>query len=230
VHDRTLLYENVVDTIKARIAEGVYRPGERLPSVKALADELNVGTSTVREGLRVLESAGLLQVQHGRGTFVTTYPGPLERAAQARELNGDTLLLSLLEMRRIIEPEAAALAAERATPEQVQAIIQAAAEQEQQIQRSGADAVPAEMALHRLLVEAAHNPVLRRMLESVNDLLVESRRTTGLIPTTYAKSVHYHYLIAHAVEARDARRARSLMLEHINDLGNDVTNHLKARG
>ncbi|MCX6028350.1 MAG: FCD domain-containing protein [Chloroflexi bacterium] len=226
---RALLYETVLDYVKSRITDGTYPPSQRLPSVVALAEEVGVGTSTVREGLRVLESLGLIRIQHGRGVFVSEDTRLRENPAQALALTEDASLLHIMEVRRIFEPEAAALAAERATPEQVRAIMEAAEEQERQIRQPGGDPVPADFGFHNLLVEAAHNPVLSRMVSSVGELLLDGRRRTTRIPITYAKSIHYHYLVGHAVEVKDVRQARSLMLEHITDLTNDVLNHLKDR-
>jgi len=226
-HSRTLLYESVLDVVKARITDGTYRPGQKLPSVKALAGEIGVGISTVREGIRVLESLGLVQMQHGRGIFVTSDTRLLDNPEEVVAISEDSMLLCILEARRIFEPEAAALAAERATAEQVQAIMEAARDQERLIRQSDADPFPADMALHRLIAEAAQNPVLLRMVRSVDELLLDGRRRTGRIMSTYEKSIHYHYLIAHCIENRDPRQARSLMLEHITDLTNDVLNYLK---
>ena len=75
---------------------------------------------------------------------------------------------------------------------------------------------------------AAHNPVLTRMVQSIDELLVDGRRRTAHMPSTYGKSLHYHWLIADAVAERDSRRARTLMLEHILDLTGEVQRHLAA--
>lgn len=227
VRHLALLYETVLDYVKSRITDGTYLPGQRLPSVVALAQEVGVGTSTVREGLRVLESLGLIRIQHGRGVFVSEDMRLRENPAQMLALTEDESLLHIMEVRRIFEPEAAALAAERATAEQVRAIMEAAEEQERQIRQPGGDPIPADLGFHNLLVEAAHNPVLSRMVSSIGELLLDGRRHTTRIPSTYEKSIHYHYLIGHAVEVKDIRQARSLMLEHMTDLTNDVLNYLK---
>ena len=229
IRRRGLRYEAVLDRVKSRIADGTYLPGQRLPSVVALAGEVGVGISTVREGLRVLEGLGLIRIQHGRGIFVSEELRWRENPAEALTLTEDATLLHILEVRRLLEPEAAGLAAERASPEQVSAIMAAAKEQERQILTPGGDPVPADFGFHSLLIEAAHNPVLSRMVSSIGELLLDGRRRTTRIPSTYAKSIHYHYLIAHAIELHDVRQARSLMGEHMADLTNDVLNYLTGR-
>jgi GntR family transcriptional repressor for pyruvate dehydrogenase complex len=221
-----LLYDNVIEYVKERITDGTYAPSQRLPSVSELAQEVGVGVSTAREGIRVLGNLGLVRVHQGQGMFVTEdarlQKDPLETLA----LIEDSSLLSILEVRKIFEPEAAALAAERATDEQIQNLKQAAVEQERQVRRSG-DAIQSEFGFHRLLVDAAHNPVLFKMMHSIDDLLLDSRRRTLRIIVNQDHSVHYHYLISHAIQSRDAEQARVLMLQHILDVMNHVKRYLE---
>lgn len=225
---RVLLYETVLEYIKARIADGTYAPGQRLPSVNALAQEVGVGVSTVREGIRVLESLGLLVVQQGRGVFVTADPRLAENPQETLAVAENATLLHLLETRKFVEPEIAGLAADRATPEEAAAIRQAVEEHAAGLLHAGDDFVQADLRFHRLLLAAAHNPVLARMVDAIDDLLVDGRRRTSHMPSTYDRSLHFHYLIADAVAAHDARQARSLMLEHILDLARDVELHLST--
>ena len=71
-------------------------------------------------------------------------------------------------------------------------LVDNTSEQERQIRQPGGDPVPADFGFHNLLVEAAHNPMLSRMVSSVGELLLDGRRRTARIPITYAKSIHYH--------------------------------------
>jgi GntR family transcriptional repressor for pyruvate dehydrogenase complex len=224
--NRILLYENVIEYVKERIADGTYAPSQRLPSVSELAKEVGVGVSTAREGIRVLGNLGLVRVHQGQGMFVTEdarlQKDPLETLA----LIEDSSLLSVLEVRRIFEPEAAALAAQRATNEQIQNIMKAADEQERQVRLSG-DAIQSEFSFHRLLVDAAHNPVLFKMMHSIDDLLLDSRRRTLRIIVNQDHSVHYHHLISYAIQSRDPEQARVLMMQHILDVMNHVKRYLE---
>jgi GntR family transcriptional repressor for pyruvate dehydrogenase complex len=134
-----------------------------------------------------------------------------------------------LEVRRIFEPEVAALAAQRATEEQIQMLTKVAAEQERQVQRAG-DAILPEFRFHRLLLDAANNPVLTHMLRSVDELLLDSRRRTLRIIVSQDHSVRYHFLIAHAIERHDPEQARVLMMQHILDVTNNVRQYLTTAG
>jgi GntR family transcriptional repressor for pyruvate dehydrogenase complex len=93
------------------------------------------------------------------------------------------------------------------------------------VQRVG-DAILPEFRFHRLLLDAADNPVLTQMMRSVDDLLLDSRRRTLRIIVTQEHSVRYHFLIAHAIERQDAEQARVLMLQHILDVTNSVRRYL----
>ena len=104
----SLVYEVVIEEIKRRVADGELRPGEQLPSVQQLARELHVGTSSVREALRVLAATKVVRIEHGRGVFVSANP-PAADELRGRFTATEVASLSyLVEARRIIEPEVAA--------------------------------------------------------------------------------------------------------------------------
>ena len=218
---RRLLYERVVSHVRSRIASRTYVPEQRLPSVSQLAQEVGVGISTVREGLRVLEGLGLVQVQQGRGVFVVESARPGEGPSETLAPVEDRSLLYILEVRQILEPEMAALAAVRATLEQVEAILGAAEEHDGHLHqaRFGSEGPPAlAMGFHDLVQHAANNPVLTQALDPIAGLLAECRRRVGRIDHVHERSVHHHYLIGYAIEQREPELARRRMLEHITDL------------
>lgn len=210
---RTLLYETVIDFLKSRIADGTYLPGQRIPSVKLLAEEIGVSMSTVREGIRVMSNIGLIRAHQGRGMYVMEDARlgehPLETIAKVE----DSTLLHILEVRRIIEPEIAALAAERASEEQIKTMLDLATEQEEEHRLTNGDPTRSELGFHWLVLDAAQNPIFDRMMKSVDNLLLDSRRRSGKILKTYAKSVHFHHLIALTIQSRDQDQACYLMID-----------------
>jgi GntR family transcriptional repressor for pyruvate dehydrogenase complex len=208
------VFQLVYDDLLQRIRAGEWPPGTRLPSIARLARSLRVSTGSVREALRSLQSMGLVRIEHGRGVFVTG-------ARPAGELAGHFatsqtgLLVALAEARRILEPELAALAAERASDVELAEIDGLARAMEEQA-RLGLDFVEPDLSFHYRIAEAARNPVLLRMLESIHDLLIESRSVTEREPGMTPRAVRYHLLIAEALCERDAAQARLLMLAHMN--------------
>jgi len=209
------VFQAVSDDLKQRIRRGEWLPGERLPSITQLAKALRVSTGSVREALRSLQSIGLVKIEHGRGVFVTGARPSIDVVSHFQSVSIG-LIVALAETRRILEPELAALAAERGADEEL-AEIEWLAQQMEAEARQGLDFVEPDVQFHRRIAQAAHNPILYRMMESANDLFLESRKLTSLEPGMTARAVRYHLLIAEALRDRNAPQARLLMLAHMND-------------
>src|SRR5260370_14861604 len=105
-----------IERLRQMVVSGQVKGGDRLPPEKALASELGLSRSSLREDVRALSVAGMLRVRQGAGTFVTEIP-TAERLDFLEELTKDRGLLEVYELRRILEPEATAMAASRPTPE-----------------------------------------------------------------------------------------------------------------
>jgi GntR family transcriptional repressor for pyruvate dehydrogenase complex len=209
------VYSVVYAELEQRIKRGEWVAGGKLPSISRLARELHVGAGSVREALRALETIGLVRIEHGSGVFVADILALSDLPAHFQHRDAG-LLLALAETRRIIEPELAALAAERGSDQELHE-IEALARQMEQEARQGIDFVAPDVQFHRAIARAARNPVLFRMMESVNDLFVEMRTLTSRQPGMTARAVSYHLLIAEAMRARNSSQARLLMLAHMND-------------
>lgn len=209
------VFEVVSDEIKQRIRRGEWLPGTRLPSIIKLAATLGVSTASVREALRSLQSIGLVKIEHGRGVFVTGSPSSTELTVHFHQISrGD--IVALAEARRVLEPELAAFAAERSTDEELAEIEQLAKDMEQEATQ-GLDFGEPDVQFHRRIAQSARNPILYRIMESLNDLFLESCKLTVAEPGMTARAVRYHLLIAEALRDRNAPQARLLMLAHMND-------------
>ena len=218
---RSLIYESVLEHVKAELLGGGLRPGDRLPTVAALAGTMGVSSAAVREAYRVLESMGLLDVTQGRGTFVAALPADGPSILGHFQLADNQSLAHLFEARLLLEPPIAALAAGRASSAERSAILATAREQER-LNREGLDFLEPDIRFHELLLTAAHNPVLARMVSAVNELLLDSRRRTVRIPGAADKAASYHVLVALAVVNRDADQARAVMEQHVRDVARDA--------
>lgn len=211
-----LVYEVVLDEIKRRIADGELQPGERLPSNQKLSEEFGVGVSSVREALRVLSATGVVRIEQGSGVFVSAQPPAPDELRERFTSTEVVSLAHLMEARLIIEPEVAALAAERATPAQIK-LIRELAERMDRYFRAGRDWMEADLGFHSALCQAAGNPVIEAMLQQANDLLVDSRRQTMRDREVSERACYYHLLIASAVASHKPMLARALMHEHMKD-------------
>jgi DNA-binding FadR family transcriptional regulator len=150
------LVEQATERLRAQITGGHWPVGTRLPGETTLAADLGVGRSTVREALRALAGAGLVRTRQGAGVFVIAtrpvedWPTRLRRAA----------LADVYEVRMVLEVQAARMAAERRTPEDVTVLEEALAARSAAAPAGGAAFIDADIALHAAVVDAAHNPVL----------------------------------------------------------------------
>jgi DNA-binding FadR family transcriptional regulator len=184
--------------------------GDRLPSEPELGAQLGVSRSTVREAVRELIALGVLEIQHGRGTFVRSLrPDLLLRGDSFLDnLDGnDRVREELLEVRRIVEPEAAALAAERASDEDIERLRY---DVERLAEAIGQGMAPPEnLGFHLDLVRATHNAALWR----VSGAIISFYQWDGQLPTE--QDAIDHRAIYEAVRDRDQHRARQAMVEHL---------------
>lgn len=201
---RQTLVPQVIEQLRTQIASGEWPVGTRIPTEPQLARALGVGRNTVREAVRALVHAGVLEGRQGSGTYVTSTD---ELAgAVARRLAG-AQLAEAIEVRRALEVEAARLAALRRTPSDLAALDGALADREVEW-RSGrvADFVEADAVLHTLIVAAAHNTMLAELYASFGAALRAS--LAGAIGTELTADRYVdHSRLVEAIRAGDAARA-----------------------
>lgn len=212
---KKLIYEVVYDEIKRRIEEGIWKPGERIPTLEDISEELQVGISSVREAVRILGKQKILTVEQGRGTFISEQiPGNPNRYLAAMERAS---WMQLTEARLVIEPELAALAAEKAAPEDRDAILKSAEAMQRKV-KAGMPFLKEDIEFHDLIAKASRNEILINMIHMVGDVLLDSRRHTMRIPGMHEKASSYHYLIAQAIVQHNPQQARELMKLHLVDM------------
>ncbi|MGW2813647.1 FadR/GntR family transcriptional regulator [Streptomyces sp. NPDC001415] len=152
----TPLVEQATDRLRDQIVGEEWPVGTKLPGETSLAQMLGVGRSTVREALRALAGAGLVQARQGSGVFVIATRPKEDWATQLRR----AAVADVYEVRMVMEVEAAQLAARRRTDEDLGALASALAGRRSAVSGSDAEFVDADIALHAAVVAAAHNPVL----------------------------------------------------------------------
>ena len=217
---RNRVYHNIFEELQQRIRRGDWLPGERMPSIAQFTRELKVGTGSVREALRALQSIGLDKIEHGSGIYVAGTRPATELSSHFQNA-GDDLTLALAETRRILEPELASLAAERGTDEELIEIENLVRQMEAASQK-GEDFADLDVLFHRQIAHAARNPILYQTIEGVSDLFLESRRAILLDPDALLRALRYHVLIAEALRQRNGPQARLLMQGHMNSMSDEV--------
>jgi len=202
---RAPLAESAAAQLRAQIADGAWQVGDRLPAEPELAAALGVGRSTVREAVRVLVHAGLLETRQGSGTYVRsrTATGPWDARVRRAEV------LEVYEVRQALEAHAGALAAARRTPEDLER-LDATLARRQELRAKGRspevnpEFVEADLAFHQAVVAAAHNPLLAELYDAVTGAVRDGLTALAADPEMAAFDVSdEHAELAAAIRAGD---------------------------
>lgn len=215
------VYQQIIEQIRVSLENGELKPGDRLPSERDLAAALNVSRSAVREALSVLEASRLIRVQPGVGVFLESD----EKTEMLQKLNdivnaqpSGVPLAQLLEVRQALESQAAYLAAERASEEDLRNIRKTIDDLREAVE-AGRVAAEEDFRFHLAIVEAAHNPMLSEAVKLFSDRCLEglyvSRSESIRMPGKSAEVLAEHERILRALEQRDAEAARAAMWRHL---------------
>jgi GntR family transcriptional repressor for pyruvate dehydrogenase complex len=219
---RSRIYEHIVDQIRALIREGRWSPGDQIPPERELAERFRVSRTSVREALRALEMQGVIESRQGGGTFVRTADTEaLVPPLAAAILRGHRELAEVLEVRALIEPGIARLAAQRATEEHVAELEHILERQRDSIAREQ-PFVDEDTAFHYTLARAADNHILLRLHNVILDVLRESRQSYLHVADRPQMSLRGHEAILEAVAAHDADRAHQASLAHITEVRDGI--------
>ncbi|PYM74045.1 MAG: GntR family transcriptional regulator [Candidatus Rokuibacteriota bacterium] len=209
------IYEDIVRQVKALIADGRLNSGDRLPPERELAERFRVSRTSVREALRSLQSRGLIEIRAGEGAFVRDVS--VEALIEPLALVGE-----LFEARRILEPAIAALAARRASREEVGEMERILEEQAREVAQ-GRTGMAQDSALHAAIAEAAHNRAIVRIVNALLDLLSQSREESLLTPGRPTRSHHDHRRMLRAIRRGDEAGAYRAMRTHLEAVEKLVT-------
>ncbi len=227
---RTRVYEQVASRIQQLILEGEFRPGDRLPTERELAEQFRVSRSSVRDAIRVLELMGLVEARQGEGTVVRDLsPDAVVTPLASLLLRSRGLLADLLDVRKMIEPHLAARAAVHATEEEV-ARLQAILDRQRAKAQAGQLAVEEDSEFHYTIATAARNQVILRILDVLMDLLRTSREKSLQVPGRLQKSLEGHRRILRAIRRRDPAAAEAAMRRHLEEIEQVLAQTLPSEG
>jgi len=210
--------EEVADRIRTLILDGTFPQGQPLPSERVLTERFGVSRGSIRDAFRTLETIGLIETRHGRGTFpreltVDRLVAPL---ASMMTFQHD-LQDELLDVRRMFEPAVARVAATRATDEDF-ADLQRILDAQHRKLKKRQSAIVEDTEFHAALARSTRNRVIVSLMATLNDLLVESRKLTLRQKGRPAKSVEGHEAVVAALRRRDADGAARAMSNHIDQI------------
>ena len=215
---KTKVYHEIVDQIRGLIAAGRIKPGDRLPPERELAELFKASRNSVRDAIRVLEQMGLIESRQGDGTYVRSVSAEeLAEPLALMLLQSRTQMRELWEVRRVLEPALAEFAAARITDEELDELETILEVQRRKVE-TGFLALEEDTAFHYGIAEAARNTVMLRAVDTLVDLLRQSRERSLQQHDRPAYSLAGHRRILAALRRRDPEGARAEMLRHLGDM------------
>lgn len=223
------LTDDAITQIKMMIVDGRLTPGQRLPPEKDLSESLGLSRSSLREAVKALELVGVLDVRQGDGTYVTSLNADLLLAPMVFmvDLKSGTGNRELHTVRRILETEAASLAARQVTPELVASLTEALAEVEAVM--TSADVDPAvfldsDIRFHREIAHAAGNEILAALIDTLSSRTLRERLWRAIHDEGAFERTHReHRAILDAIARGEQDQARIRMANHLLGVEDFVT-------
>ncbi|MBT9332589.1 FadR/GntR family transcriptional regulator [Paracidobacterium acidisoli] len=205
----------VVNHVRTLIEKGSLKPGDRIPPEREFAQMLKISRASLRTGIGYLAAMGVMNVRHGVGTFVADGPPEIGRSSLSLlgALHGFQLW-QMFEARRLLEGSLAALAAERGREEHLMALSEEVTEMYATVQ-DPAEYLIHDVRFHRTIAQAAGNPILAVLMETITSSLYGDRRKTVERTTSLKESADMHREIYRAIRTRDAVEARNVMERHL---------------
>src|SRR5215471_15107906 len=225
------VYEQIAAQIEKRILSGELRSGDRLPTERELSEQFHASRTAVREAMKTLAQKGLVDMRPGRGTIVIDGTsqamrdslGLMMKVGQAGSSD------SLVEVREIIEPEIAALAALRAKDEQISAMREAVGVMDTNLHEANAY-IAADNDFHRALAKGTQNVLILALVDSIVDLLSEQRKLIFSTKGAPERGQIHHKRILASVMNHDVEAARAAMHAHLHQVREDVKSSTILKG
>jgi GntR family transcriptional regulator, transcriptional repressor for pyruvate dehydrogenase complex len=227
---RRKVYELIAEQLTSQISSRALNPGDILPPERELTQLYRAGRSSVREALRMLESRGLIRPA-GNGSFaIADYRNPLNQSVRLLLTLDEATMRDIYEVRRILECEAAALAAERREDADLARMGSAVEDMEEGLEDPVGDRyIEADLRFHLAIAEAARNRLLLHNMHALRDVIRRALASVYHYPSSPRSSLEKHRTIQAAIGDRDPERARREMRAHLSRVESDV-HELFARG
>ena len=209
-----MLSQSIAETLLSMITiEKRFSVGDKLPNENELSEELNISRTTLREAIRILVAYNVLEIQRGKGTFVTQ--SAFEQQSDLGRLSDIKVnAKDLYEMRLIFEPEAAYLAAIRGTDAEIKRILDFGEKIEQEI-KSGQDRTDNEHSFHKAIAQATHNEFMNQLMPILYQAIAKGITLSAMSQKAVTDTVGDHRMIMDFLEQRNAEGARNAMKIHI---------------
>jgi len=217
------LSERVIEAIREMIVEDNFNPGDKFYSENELTKKLEVSRSSIREAVRILEATGLVTVQHGKGIFISDSMKQEMEAFSSWLKNNETALIEHFDVRLIIDPKAAAAAAENADENDILHMEEVCNDFLLKTKENNtAGLVKCDEEFHRLLAKSTKNKTLYFVMKTMTNSLSEGWISSLHVPGRIEKTVGEHKAILEAIKRGDPKGAEQAMIEHLNKAIADI--------
>ena len=214
MYQKKVLSEQLANDLRQMILNKDLIPGDKLPNELVLTEQLNVSRSTVREAIKTLRSENILEVRRGLGTFVSATPGVKDDPFGVHFMDEGPMLRHFYEVRLVVEPQMAHIAALRANEAEIAEIRKAYEEVKEAIE-AGRDHTEADIHFHNIIAASTHNPIMQRILPVINEGIKSGYEETKDVQESGSHVLEQHRAIMHALTRREPDEAREAMRHHI---------------
>lgn len=216
------LYEQIVERIQESITSGSLRAGEKLPPERELAEQFNVSRTAVREAVKALREKGLVEIRRGRGTFVSDVSDSTRDIVRGSfdllmRVEARYALDNLLEVRAMLEPQIAAMAAEKAVETDIAALEEAVETMDSALDDAELF-IRADHEFHLILARATQNVLIPVLIDAVVELLMEQRARIFNVEGGPERGQFHHKHILATVKQKDPVAAREAMEAHLEQV------------
>lgn len=221
--EKKYAYTAIIDRIRDMIRNGELAPGDRLPPERKLAEAFGVSRNSLRQAFQALAERNIIESRQGNGTYLLTSPEAVFTGDVILEAINEQsgLLHDIIEFRRMMEPQIAALAAERIRPEALDRLKILVCDQQRALM-AGKEDDSFDTEFHRQLARCSGNKVISQVMTAIQGIVNESRSTWLQSCERRNASVDGHLRIIDALESRDAAAACTAMKNHIAEIESHI--------
>ena len=213
------LYESVIEQIMELIKNNELKPGDKLPPERELAEKLSISRGSLREAFRVLESRGFIKSKPGGGRYIREIRKNVHNDTENIILSLEkSSILELLEAREMFEVKIAKIAAQKATPEDIELIEKALNKINEEEGLKDDKKMESDTEFHLAIASASHNFVFVNIIKLHLDLLKETREKTWKIPGRREEQQEEHQTIFQAIKEHDSKKAGEAILKHLKNV------------
>jgi len=217
-----LLSQKLANELRALIISNQLSEGTQLPSERELSEAVKLSRTVVREAINRLKGEGLLKVQPSLGAFVSRPDTNIfETYLRVIDKPESKVIQDAQKLRLTLEPAITRLAAQRATAEHIEQLRQTV-EKMDGLLDDGKQFIALDNAFHTILAEASNNRVLLILILSIHDTLDKIRSIILELPRVTQRANHHHRMILQAIQDREPEKAYQAMVDHLNQVQDDI--------